>query len=83
MVSGGDCNAKLIKIALKSDPPSPSNGNASVWPKTRGSPSARPRFRNYLGPDRILWESEFPRSTSTYPETARIEELGRQIVSRY
>ena len=65
---------KLIKIALKSDPPSPSNGNASVWPKTRGSPSARPRFRNYVGPDRILWESEFPRSTSTYPETARMIE---------
>ena len=66
---------KLIKIALKSDPPSPSNGNASVWPKTRGSPSARPRFRNYVGPDRILWESEFPRSTSTYPETARMIDL--------
>jgi predicted TIM-barrel fold metal-dependent hydrolase len=30
------------------------------------------RNRNYVGPDRILWESEFPRSTSTYPESARI-----------
>ena len=32
------------------------------------------RNRNYVGPDRILWESEFPRSTSTYPETARMIE---------
>ncbi len=30
------------------------------------------RNRNYVGPDRILWQSEFPRSTSTYPETARM-----------
>ncbi len=32
------------------------------------------RNRNYVGPDRILWESEFPRSTSTYPQTTRIIE---------
>lgn len=32
------------------------------------------RNRNYIGADRILWESEFPRSTSTYPETARMIE---------
>ena len=32
------------------------------------------RNRNYVGPDRILWESEFPRSTSTYPETTRMIE---------
>ena len=32
------------------------------------------RNRNYVGPDRILWESEFPRSTSTYPESARMIE---------
>lgn len=32
------------------------------------------RNRNYVGPDRILWESEFPRSSSTYPETTRIIE---------
>jgi predicted TIM-barrel fold metal-dependent hydrolase len=30
------------------------------------------RNRNYVGPDRILWESEFPRSASTYPETAEM-----------
>jgi uncharacterized protein len=32
------------------------------------------RNRNYIGPERILWESEFPRSTSTYPESARMIE---------
>jgi predicted TIM-barrel fold metal-dependent hydrolase len=32
------------------------------------------RNRNYVGPDRIMWESEFPRSTSTYPESARLIE---------
>ena len=32
------------------------------------------RNRNYVGTDRILWESEFPRSTSTYPESARMIE---------
>jgi uncharacterized protein len=32
------------------------------------------RNRNYVGPDRILWESEFPRSSSTYPDTARMIE---------
>jgi len=32
------------------------------------------RNRNYVGTDRILWESEFPRSASTYPETARMIE---------
>jgi predicted TIM-barrel fold metal-dependent hydrolase len=32
------------------------------------------RNRNYVGPDRILWESEFPRSSSTYPESARMIE---------
>jgi uncharacterized protein len=32
------------------------------------------RNRNYIGPDRILWESEFPRSSSTYPETTRMIE---------
>ena len=32
------------------------------------------RNRNYVGLDRILWESEFPRSTSTYPETTRMIE---------
>jgi predicted TIM-barrel fold metal-dependent hydrolase len=32
------------------------------------------RNRNYIGPDRILWESEFPRSTSTYPESAALIE---------
>jgi uncharacterized protein len=30
------------------------------------------RNRNYVGPDRILWESEFPRSASTYPESAQM-----------
>ena len=28
------------------------------------------RNRRYIGVDRILWESEFPRATSTYPESA-------------
>ncbi len=28
------------------------------------------RNRKYIGSDRILWESEFPRSSSTYPESA-------------
>jgi uncharacterized protein len=32
------------------------------------------RNRNYVGPDRILWQSEFPRSTSTYPESTRMIE---------
>ena len=32
------------------------------------------RNRNYIGTDRILWESEFPRSASTYPESARMIE---------
>jgi uncharacterized protein len=32
------------------------------------------RNRNYVGPDRILWESEFPRSSSTYPESMRMIE---------
>jgi len=32
------------------------------------------RNRNYVGTDRILWESEFPRSTSTYPESAHMIE---------
>jgi predicted TIM-barrel fold metal-dependent hydrolase len=32
------------------------------------------RNRNYIGPDRILWESEFPRSSSTYPESVRMIE---------
>ena len=32
------------------------------------------RNRNYIGADRILWESEFPRSASTYPESARMIE---------
>jgi uncharacterized protein len=32
------------------------------------------RNRNYVGPDRILWESEFPRSSSTYPESVRMIE---------
>ena len=32
------------------------------------------RNRNYVGVDRILWESEFPRSTSTYPESTRMIE---------
>jgi predicted TIM-barrel fold metal-dependent hydrolase len=30
------------------------------------------RNRSYVGLERILWQSEFPRSTSTYPETTRI-----------
>ncbi len=30
------------------------------------------RNRNYVGVERILWQSEFPRSTSTYPETTRM-----------
>ena len=30
------------------------------------------RNRRYIGVERILWESEFPRSTSTYPESARL-----------
>jgi predicted TIM-barrel fold metal-dependent hydrolase len=30
------------------------------------------RNRNYVGIDRILWESEFPRSASTYPESTRM-----------
>jgi uncharacterized protein len=32
------------------------------------------RNRRYIGADRILWESEFPRVTSTYPESARLIE---------
>jgi predicted TIM-barrel fold metal-dependent hydrolase len=32
------------------------------------------RNRNYIGADRILWESEFPRSASTYPESTRMIE---------
>jgi predicted TIM-barrel fold metal-dependent hydrolase len=28
------------------------------------------RNRRYIGADRILWESEFPRSSSTYPQSA-------------
>ncbi|HJU09371.1 MAG TPA: amidohydrolase family protein [Candidatus Binataceae bacterium] len=32
------------------------------------------RNRNYVGSDRIMWESEFPRSSSTYPQTARMIE---------
>jgi uncharacterized protein len=32
------------------------------------------RNRNYVGPDRILWESEFPRSSSTYPDSVRMIE---------
>jgi predicted TIM-barrel fold metal-dependent hydrolase len=32
------------------------------------------RNRNYIGSDRILWESEFPRSSSTYPQTAALIE---------
>jgi len=30
------------------------------------------RNRRYIGVDRILWESEFPRATSTYPESASL-----------
>lgn len=32
------------------------------------------RNRNYIGIDRIMWESEFPRSASTYPDSARMIE---------
>jgi predicted TIM-barrel fold metal-dependent hydrolase len=32
------------------------------------------RNRNYVGIDRILWESEFPRSASTYPDSRRMIE---------
>ena len=32
------------------------------------------RNRDYVGVDRILWESEFPRSASTYPESMRMIE---------
>jgi uncharacterized protein len=32
------------------------------------------RNRNYVGLDRILWQSEFPRSASTYPDTTRMIE---------
>ncbi len=32
------------------------------------------RNRNYVGIDRILWESEFPRSASTYPDSTRMIE---------
>ncbi len=32
------------------------------------------RNRRYIGADRILWESEFPKTTSTYPESARLIE---------
>ncbi|HEV3111752.1 MAG TPA: amidohydrolase family protein [Candidatus Binataceae bacterium] len=32
------------------------------------------RNRRYIGSDRILWESEFPRSSSTYPESSRLIE---------
>jgi len=39
------------------------------------------RNRNYVGSDRILWESEFPRSASTYPETARMIEANFAEVS--
>ncbi len=32
------------------------------------------RNRRYIGADRILWESEFPRASSTYPQTAQLIE---------
>ncbi len=32
------------------------------------------RNRGYIGADRILWESEFPHASSTYPESARMIE---------
>jgi hypothetical protein len=32
------------------------------------------RNRKYIGCDRILWQSEFPRAHSTYPESARLIE---------
>ena len=32
------------------------------------------RNRRYIGSDRILWESEFPRASSTYPESSRLIE---------
>lgn len=32
------------------------------------------RNRRYIGSGRILWESEFPRASSTYPESARLIE---------
>ncbi|MBV8134419.1 MAG: amidohydrolase family protein [Deltaproteobacteria bacterium] len=39
------------------------------------------RNRNYVGVDRILWESEFPRSASTYPESMRMIENNFSEVS--
>jgi uncharacterized protein len=38
------------------------------------------RNRRYIGTDRILWESEFPRSTSTYPESATMIEANFQDI---
>jgi uncharacterized protein len=32
------------------------------------------RNRRYIGSNRILWESEFPRASSTYPESAQMVE---------
>jgi predicted TIM-barrel fold metal-dependent hydrolase len=40
------------------------------------------RNRKYIGSDRILWESEFPRSSSTYPESALMIENNFQDVPK-
>jgi uncharacterized protein len=40
------------------------------------------RNRRYIGAERILWESEFPRATSTYPESASLIENNFRDVPR-
>lgn len=40
------------------------------------------RNRRYIGTDRILWESEFPNATSTYPESSKLIENNFRDVPR-
>jgi uncharacterized protein len=40
------------------------------------------RNRKYIGSEHILWESEFPRGSSTYPESARLIENNFSEVSK-
>jgi predicted TIM-barrel fold metal-dependent hydrolase len=40
------------------------------------------RNRSYIGAERILWESEFPRSSSTYPGSAALIENNFKDVSK-
>jgi predicted TIM-barrel fold metal-dependent hydrolase len=40
------------------------------------------RNRKYIGSDRILWESEFPRASSTYPQSASLIENNFKDVTK-